>query len=66
MLNREKLVVLNEPLVLTKEGKDDLVYPEGTLLKVIMVSNNHIVVEDDHQRSFLLKQHDENTTWSFM
>jgi hypothetical protein len=53
-------------LILTKEGKNDLVYENDTLLKVKMISNQHIVVEDDHQTSFLLKQKDENVIWSFI
>ena len=31
-----------------------------------MISNQHIVVEDDQQTSFLLKQRDENVIWSFV
>ncbi|TVT77298.1 hypothetical protein FPV60_18860 [Acinetobacter colistiniresistens] len=49
-----------------KEGKHDLVYENNTLLKVKMISNQHIVVEDDHQTSFLLKRQDENVIWSFI
>lgn len=53
-------------LVLKKEGKRDLVYENDTLLKVKMISNQHIVVEDDAQISFLLKPQDENVVWSFI
>ncbi|MFD2013208.1 hypothetical protein ACFSHO_05760 [Acinetobacter vivianii] len=53
-------------LVLKKEGKRDLVYENDTLLKVKMISNQHIVVEDDAQTSFLLKPQDENVVWSFI
>lgn len=53
-------------LILTKEGKNDLVYENDTLLKVKMISNQHIVVEDDHKTSFLLKRQDENLVWSFI
>ncbi|ENU24335.1 hypothetical protein GCM10025882_38260 [Acinetobacter gyllenbergii] len=66
MLESKKLIVLDQMLVLTKEGKNDLVYQNDTLLKVKMISNQHIVVEDDHQTSFLLKRQDENVIWSFI
>lgn len=66
MLDSKKLIVLDQILVLTKEGKNDLVYENDTLLKVKMISNQHIVVEDDYQTSFLLKRQDENVVWSFV
>lgn len=66
MLDSKNLVVLDQMLVLTKEGKNDLVYENNTLLKVKMFSNRHIVVEDDQQTSFLLKRQDENIIWSFI
>ncbi|RZG86840.1 hypothetical protein [Acinetobacter venetianus] len=66
MLDSKNLVVLDQMLVLTKEGKNDLVYKNNTLLKVKMFSNHHIVVEDDQQTSFLLKRQDENIVWSFI
>ncbi|ENX12720.1 hypothetical protein F889_01622 [Acinetobacter colistiniresistens] len=66
MLESKKLIVLDQMLILTKEGKHDLVYENNTLLKVKMISNQHIVVEDDHQTSFLLKRQDENVIWSFI
>lgn len=66
MLDSKNLVVLDQMLVLTKEGKNDLVYENNTLLKVKMFSNHHIVVEDDQQTSFLLKCQDENIVWSFI
>lgn len=65
MLESRNLIVLDQTLVLTKEGKHDLVYENDTLLKVKMISNQHIVVEDDQQTSFVLKQQDENVVWSF-
>ena len=42
----------------------DLVYENDTLLKVKMISNQHIVVEDDQQISFVLKQQDENVIFA--
>ncbi|ENW05651.1 MULTISPECIES: hypothetical protein [Acinetobacter] len=66
MLDSKKLIVLDQMLILTKEGKNDLVYENDTLLKVKMISNQHIVVEDDHKTSFLLKRQDENLVWSFI
>ncbi|NIE96781.1 hypothetical protein NDN11_12920 [Acinetobacter sp. C26M] len=66
MLESKKLIVLDQMLILTKEGMNDLVYQNDTLLKVKMISNQHIVVEDDHQMSFLLKRQDENVIWSFI
>ena len=53
-------------LILTKKGKNDLVYQNDTLLKVMLVSNQHLIVVDDYQTSFLLKQKDENVIWSFI
>ncbi|NNP68715.1 hypothetical protein [Acinetobacter sp. Ac_5812] len=66
MLDSKELIVLDQILVLTKEGKNDLVYENDTLLKVKMISNQHIVVEDDQQTNFLLKRQDENVVWSFI
>jgi len=66
MLESRNLIVLHQTLILTKEGKNDLVYENDTLLKVKMISNQHIVVEDDQQISFVLKQQDENVIWSFV
>ncbi|MBQ1494543.1 MAG: hypothetical protein IIZ37_06650 [Acinetobacter sp.] len=66
MLESKNLIVLHQTLILTKEGKNDLVYEKDTLLKVKMISNQHIVVEDDQQISFVLKQQDENVIWSFV
>ncbi|QER40072.1 hypothetical protein F2A31_10230 [Acinetobacter suaedae] len=66
MLESKNLIVLDRTLILTKEGKSDLVYENDTLLKVKMISNQHIVVEDDQQVSFILKQQDENVIWSFV
>ena len=66
MLDSRQLIVLDQILVLTKEGKNDLVYENDTLLKVKMISNQHIVVEDDYQTNFLLKRQDENVVWSFI
>ncbi len=66
MFDSKNVIVLDQMLVLTKEGKNDLVYENNTLLKVKMISNQHIVVEDDQQTSFLLKQRDENVIWSFV
>ncbi|MCH7338815.1 hypothetical protein [Acinetobacter higginsii] len=66
MLDSKQLIVLDQILVLTKEGKNDLVYENDTLLKVKMISNQHIVVEDDYQTNFLLKRQDENVVWSFI
>ncbi|ENV08267.1 MULTISPECIES: hypothetical protein [Acinetobacter] len=66
MLDSKELIVLDQILVLTKEGKNDLVYENDTLLKVKMISNQHIVVEDDYQTNFLLKRQDENVVWSFI
>lgn len=66
MLDSKKLIVLDQMLILTKKGKNDLVYENDTLLKVKMISNQHIVVEDDHKTSFLLKRQDENLVWSFI
>lgn len=66
MFESKNLIVLDQMLVLKKEGKRDLVYENDTLLKVKMISNQYIVVEDDAQTSFLLKPQDENVLWSFI
>ncbi len=55
MFESKNLIVLDQMLVLKKEGKRDLVYENDTLLKVKMISNQHIVVEDDAQTSFFIK-----------
>ena len=60
MLDSKEAIVLDQMFILTKEGKNDLVYQNDTLLKVMLVSNQHLVVVDDYQTSFLLKQKDEN------
>ncbi|WP_038342120.1 hypothetical protein [Acinetobacter sp. A47] len=66
MFESKKLIVLEQMLVLKKEGEIDLVYKNDTLLKVKMISNQHLIVEDDEQTSFLLKRQDENVVWSFI
>ena len=66
MLDSKEVIVLDQMLILTEEGKNDLVYQNDTLLKVMLVSNQHLVVVDDYQTSFLLKQKDENVIWSFI
>jgi hypothetical protein len=62
----DSVVLLNADLVLTKEGFDDLVYETGTLLKVMMISNDHVVVKDDHERTFILKNEDKDTVWTLL
>lgn len=66
MFDSHNLVILDQRLILSKEGKHDLIYENDTLLKVKMVSNQHMIVEDDHRTNFLLKQKDENVVWSFV
>ena len=66
MFDSKNVIVLDQMLILTKEGKNDLVYQNDTLLKVMMISNQHLIVADDYQTSFLLKQKDENVIWSFI
>lgn len=66
MFESKKLIVLEQMLILKKEGEIDLVYKNDTLLKVKMISNQHLIVEDDEQTSFLLKRQDENVVWSFI
>lgn len=62
----DEVVLLNADLVLKKEGFDDLVYEKGTLLKVMMISNDHVVVKDDRERTFLLKNEDKETVWTLI
>lgn len=66
MSDTKNLILLNEQLVLTKEGFEDLVYEEGTLLKVMMISNDHVVVKDDHERTFILDNQDKDRIWTFL
>ncbi|MEN4982078.1 hypothetical protein [Acinetobacter modestus] len=66
MFDSKNVIVLDQKLILTKEGKNDLIYHNDTLLKVMMISNQHLIVADDYQTSFLLKQKDENVIWSFI
>ena len=49
-----ELIVLKDTLVLSKDGHDDIKYDEGTLLKVLLVLNDHIVVKSDNERTFVL------------
>ncbi len=67
MYKESDVVILNKELILSKEGYEDIVYAEGTLLKVMMVSNDHIVVNDDNQEhTFILDHIDQDTLWSFL
>lgn len=66
MEQKSSLVSLVKDLVLKKEGFDDLVYPEGMLLKVVMVQNDHVVVEADDGRNFILNHSDQGTQWEFL
>nr|WP_298891026.1 hypothetical protein [uncultured Acinetobacter sp.] len=60
------LIVLKDTLVLSKDGHDDIKYDEGTLLKVLLVLNDHIVVKSDNERTFVLDMDDEQTLWTYM
>ena len=61
-----ELIVLKDTLVLSKNGHDDIKYDEGTLLKVLLVLNDHIVVKSDNERTFVLDMDDEQTLWTYM
>ena len=61
-----ELIVLKDTLVLSKDGHDDIKYGEGTLLKVLLVLNDHIVVKSDNERTFVLDMDDEQTLWAYM
>ena len=61
-----ELIVLKDTLVLSKDGHDDIKYDEGTLLKVLLVLNDHIVVKSDNERTFVLDMDDEQTPWAYM
>lgn len=61
-----ELIVLKDTLVLSKDGHDDIKYDEGTLLKVLLVLNDHIVVKRDNERTFVLDMDDEQTLWAYM
>ncbi|MEC8886173.1 MAG: hypothetical protein VX875_03515 [Pseudomonadota bacterium] len=61
-----ELIVLKDTLVLSKDGHDDIKYDEGTLLKVLLVLNDHIVVKSDNERTFVLDMDDEQTLWTYM
>ena len=67
MMNHiNELIVLKDTLVLSKDGHDDIKYDEGTLLKVLLVLNDHIVVKSDNERTFVLDMDDEQTLWTYM
>lgn len=67
MMNHiNELIVLKDTLVLSKDGHDDIKYDEGTLLKVLLVLNDHIVVKSDNERTFVLDMDDEQTLWAYM
>lgn len=66
MNNINELIVLKDTLVLSKDGHDDIKYDEGTLLKVLLVLNDHIVVKSDNERTFVLDMDDEQTLWTYM
>ena len=61
-----ELIVLKDTLVLSKDGHDDIKYDEWTLLKVLLVLNDHIVVKSDNERTFVLDMDDEQTLWTYM
>lgn len=61
-----ELIVLKDTLVLSKDGHDDIKYDEGTLLKVLLVLNDHIVVKSDNERTFVLDMDDEQALWTYM
>lgn len=61
-----ELIVLKDTLVLSKDGHDDIKYDEGTLLKVLLVLNDHILVKSDNERTFVLDMDDEQTLWAYM
>lgn len=61
-----ELIVLKDTLVLSKDGHDDIKYDEVTLLKVLLVLNDHIVVKSDNERTFVLDMDDEQTLWAYM
>ena len=61
-----ELIVLKDTLVLSKDGHDDIKYDEGTLLKVLLVLNDHIVVKSDNERTLVLDMDDEHTLWTYM
>lgn len=66
MTQVHKVIQLDQDLVLSKDGKDDLHYPKGTLLKVLMILNKHMIVSDEEMHSFVLDEKDKNTIWSFV
>lgn len=61
-----ELIVLKNTIVLSKDGHDDIKYDEGTLLKVLLVLNDHILVKSDNERTFVLDMDDEQTLWAYM
>jgi hypothetical protein len=66
MNTSNELVILQEALILTKDGTHDLKYELGTLLKVKMIANDNVVVEDDSGYTFLLKKKDQGQLWNFL
>lgn len=61
-----ELIVLKNTIVLSKDGHDDFKCDEGSLLKVLLVLNHHIVVKSGNERTFVLDMDDEKTLWAYM
>ncbi len=61
-----ELIVLKDTLVLSKDGHEDIQYDEGTLLKVLLVLNDHVVVKSGNDRTFVLDMDDQETLWVYM
>lgn len=61
-----QVVVLKKDLTLSKEGLDDIHYEEGTLLKVKMVSNDHIVAQYENNQTLILNFEDQGKLWEYI
>ncbi|MCJ8146817.1 hypothetical protein MKI79_07875 [Acinetobacter sp. A3.8] len=66
MKQPNQVIVLKDALTLSKEGYEDIHYEEGTLLKVVMISNDHVVVQDDNNQTFILKFDDQHKLWEYI
>lgn len=66
MSDTHLLVELKNKLTLRKTGLRDLNYDKGTLLKVLMVANQHIVVEDEDKHTFILDNKQKGELWEFL
>ena len=60
------VVSLLQPICLTKEGKDDIVYPADYLFKVAFTSGTRLVLQDDNNFTFQVDLKSQDVLWEFI